>query len=97
MGTVLKLADLRHRRGTRAVLAIERLDVAAGERLAVLGPNGAGKTTLLRLLAGLETPSAGRVEIDGVGVSNGGHELRRRIAYATQRPQLLSTSVRRNV
>jgi ABC-type sulfate/molybdate transport systems ATPase subunit len=97
MGAVLKLADLHHRRGTREVLAIERLDVAAGERLAVLGPNGAGKTTLLRLLAGLETPSAGRVEIDGVGVSKGGHELRRRIAYATQRPQLLSTSVRRNV
>jgi ABC-type sulfate/molybdate transport systems ATPase subunit len=97
MGTVLKLADLRHRRGTREVLAIERLDVGAGERLAVLGPNGAGKTTLLRLLAGLETPSAGSVEIDGVQVSKRGHELRRRIAYVTQRAQLLSTSVRRNV
>jgi ABC-type sulfate/molybdate transport systems ATPase subunit len=97
MGAVLKLAELRHRRGTREVLAIERLELAAGERLAVLGPNGAGKTTLLRLLAGLETASAGSVEIDGTRVTEGDYELRRRIGYATQRPGLLSTSVRRNV
>jgi ABC-type sulfate/molybdate transport systems ATPase subunit len=97
MGAVLKLAELRHRRGTREVLAIERLELAAGERLAVLGPNGAGKTTLLRLLAGLETAGAGSVEIDGNPVTEGDYQLRRRIAYATQRPGLLSTSVRRNV
>jgi ABC-type sulfate/molybdate transport systems ATPase subunit len=97
MGAVLKLAELRHRRGTREVLAIERLELAAGERLAVLGPNGAGKTTLLRLLAGLESASAGSVEIDGTRVAEGDYELRRRIGYATQRPGLLSTSVRRNV
>jgi ABC-type sulfate/molybdate transport systems ATPase subunit len=97
MGAVLKLADLRHRRGTREVLAIEHLELAAGERLAVLGPNGAGKTTLLRLLAGLETASAGSVEIAGTPVTEGDYELRRQIGYATQRPGLLSTSARRNV
>ena len=97
MGAVLKLVDLRHRRGAREVLAIERLELAAGERLAVLGPNGAGKTTLLRLLAGLETPTSGSVEIDGVRVTAADHELRRRIGYATQRAGLLSTSVQRNV
>ena len=97
MGAVLRLVDLRHRRGTREVLGIERLEVAAGERLAVLGHNGAGKTTLLRLLAGLETPSAGTVEIDSTPVTEGGYELRRRIGYATQRAGLLSTSVQRNV
>jgi len=97
MGAVLRLADLRHRRGAREVLTIDRLDVAAGERLAVLGPNGAGKTTLLRLLAGLEAPSAGSVEIDDQSVSEGDHEVRRRVGYATQRARLLSTSVRRNV
>ena len=97
MGTVLKLAGLRHRRGTREVLAIDRLELAAGERLAVLGPNGAGKTTLLRLLAGLDTAGAGSVEIDGTQVTELDHGLRRRIGYATQRPGLLSTSVLRNV
>jgi molybdate transport system ATP-binding protein len=41
------------------------LEVAAGEVVALVGPNGAGKTTLLRVLAGLRTPSAGRVELAG--------------------------------
>jgi ABC-type sulfate/molybdate transport systems ATPase subunit len=97
MGAVLTVADLRHRRGAREVLAIERLELGAGQRLAVLGPNGAGKTTLLRLLAGLESPTAGSVEIDGTRVTEGDVELRRRIGYATQRAGLLSTTVQRNV
>jgi ABC-type sulfate/molybdate transport systems ATPase subunit len=79
------------------VLAIDRLDLAAGERLAVLGPNGAGKTTLLRLLAGLDTPTTGRIKIDGEPIASAELELRRTIGYATQRPGLLATSVLRNV
>jgi ABC-type sulfate/molybdate transport systems ATPase subunit len=97
VGSVLSLADIRHRRGGRDVLAIDELCLAAGERLAVLGPNGAGKTTLLRLMAGLEAPSAGAVEIDGIRPAGADAELRRRIGYATQQAGLLSTSVLRNV
>jgi ABC-type sulfate/molybdate transport systems ATPase subunit len=97
MGAVLRLRDIRHRRGGREVLAIDALELEAGERLAVLGPNGAGKTTLLRLLAGLEAPSTGSVELDGVQVADADLDDRRRIGYATQRPGLLSTMVIRNV
>ena len=79
------------------MLAIGRLDLQAGERLAVLGPNGAGKTTLLRLMAGLDRPSIGSVEVDGEPIAGADLDLRRRIGYATQRPGLLSTSVIRNV
>ena len=97
MGAVVGLRQVRHRRGDHDVLEIGRLDLRAGERLAVLGPNGAGKTTLLRLLAGLDAPTAGRVEIDGRAITAAEVQLRRSIGYATQRPGLLSTSVIRNV
>jgi len=42
------------------------LDVARGECVAITGPSGSGKSTLLGLLAGLDTPVSGTVEVDGV-------------------------------
>ena len=48
---------------------IPRLDIAAGEKVAVIGPSGLGKTTLLHLLSGVLVPSAGRVVVDGIEVS----------------------------
>jgi ABC-type sulfate/molybdate transport systems ATPase subunit len=97
MGAVLTAAGVRHRRGDREVLRVDRLDVAAGERLGLLGLNGAGKTSLLRLLAAIDQPTSGEVRVDDVPTSRGGPALRRRLAYAPQRPLLLSTSVRHNV
>jgi ABC-type sulfate/molybdate transport systems ATPase subunit len=97
MGAVLTVADVRHRRGGREVLRVDRLEIGAGERLGLLGLNGAGKTSLLRLLAGIDEPTAGQVRIDGVALSRGDAALRRRLAYAPQRPVLLSTTVRHNV
>jgi len=41
------------------------LDIAKGEIFALLGPSGCGKTTLLRMLAGFETPTSGRIVLDG--------------------------------
>jgi ABC-type Fe3+/spermidine/putrescine transport system ATPase subunit len=49
------------------VKALEPVDLAigAGETLVLLGPSGCGKTTTLRLIAGLESPTAGRIIFDG--------------------------------
>ena len=49
------------------VVAVEALtlDIEQGEFFALLGPSGCGKTTLLRMLAGFETPSEGRILLDG--------------------------------
>lgn len=45
------------------------LDVRTGEFLCVVGPSGSGKSTLLGLLGGLDTPTDGRVVIDGVDIT----------------------------
>ena len=46
------------------------LEIPAGSLTALLGPSGGGKSTLLRIIAGLETPDAGTVEIDGEDVTD---------------------------
>ncbi len=46
------------------------LEVPAGQFLAVTGPSGSGKSTLLGLIAGLDSPTAGRVVLDGVDITS---------------------------
>src|SRR3982075_230422 len=54
-----------------AFKAVDRLslDIRAGEFFALLGPSGCGKTTLLRMLAGFETPDAGRILLNGKDIA----------------------------
>jgi sodium transport system ATP-binding protein len=73
---VIHVQDLAKRfvtgrgRKARVVQAVEGLSFAAadGAITGLLGPNGAGKTTTLRMVAGLMTADAGRIEVDGVDV-----------------------------
>jgi len=83
----------------RTVLAIERLEIYAGEVLAIVGPSGAGKSTLLRLLNFLEEPAGGTLQFRN-GSLNGSQpplDLRRQVTTVFQRPVLLSRSVAANV
>lgn len=52
-----------------SVLRDVDLAIDAGESVAVVGPSGSGKTTLLLLLAGLEAPTSGSIEIEGVDIA----------------------------
>ena len=53
----------------RVVLANVDLELQAGEYVAVMGESGVGKSTLLNLIAGLDRPDSGTVEIDGVDLA----------------------------
>jgi len=59
------------------------LDIPSGDFLALMGPSGSGKTTLLNLLGGIDQPSQGLVEVDGVSIGNlsGGALSRWRAAH----------------
>lgn len=60
-----------HRRGPEQIDVLQGVDlvVAAGEFLALMGPSGSGKTTLLNLMAGIDSPTSGRVIVHGRDIS----------------------------
>jgi iron(III) transport system ATP-binding protein len=83
----VRLAGLRRTYGP--IVAVDGIDleVLPGEMLTVLGPSGCGKTTVLRLIAGLERPDAGMIEIAGRRVAGPGGSVpaeRRRVGMVFQ-------------
>jgi ABC-2 type transport system ATP-binding protein len=61
------------------------LDVYRGEVFGFLGPNGAGKSTLIRMLVGLLSPSAGKVNVLGHWMPQESEKLRQKVGYMTQK------------
>jgi len=79
-----------------SILQDIELAVMAGEAMAVVGASGSGKSTLLGLLAGLDTPTAGSVHLDGVDLfaldEDGRAALRKRlVGFVFQSFQLLAS------
>ena len=62
------------------------LDIAPGQRFGVVGESGCGKSTLLRIIAGLDQPTTGSVEIDGTDISR---LPERRLGFLRERLQLV--------
>jgi putative ABC transport system ATP-binding protein len=72
MTALYTLTDLskRYTRGRESITIFEELNmtIEQGEFIAIMGPSGSGKTTLLNLLGGIDRPSTGSVECEGVRV-----------------------------
>lgn len=94
---LLRGTGLRRVYGRRTAVEVDRIELAAGELLAVFGPNGAGKSTLLRLLAMLEKPDAGRVAFRGATGRAGERALRAASAVVFQHAHFWRDSVAYNV
>src|SRR4051812_17891596 len=62
---IVRFEGVSKRFGALAAVDGVDLEIAEGAFFALLGPSGCGKTTLMRLLAGFETPDAGRILLDG--------------------------------
>lgn len=91
---VVRIKDaVKMKEGRRAVNGV-CLEVGSGELVAVQGKSGSGKTTLFRLLAGIDKPDAGRVEVLGEPLSQLSEEARavfrrNRLGLLEQRPAFL--------
>jgi putative ABC transport system ATP-binding protein len=80
---MLRVDNLTHRvrleSDTLTILQGVCLEINRGESVAIVGRSGSGKTTLLGLLAGLDTPSEGTVELDGAVISRLSEDERARL------------------
>ncbi|MCP8467816.1 peptidase domain-containing ABC transporter [Pseudomonas sp. ZM23] len=79
-------------------IAIPRLEIAPGERVAILGAIGAGKSTVLRLLGGFYCPQQGRVLLDGLDIQQISRDrLSEVLGYLPQHVSLFGGTLRDNL
>ncbi len=98
MTETIQLSDLgrQFQRGEMTVQALDDIDltIQEGEFVALVGPSGSGKSTLLNLLGGLDRPTSGEMQVDGVPLHNAGEKertdhRRRRVGFIFQSFNLL--------
>jgi ABC-type sulfate/molybdate transport systems ATPase subunit len=71
----VSIRGLEVRAGKKRILGPLELEIPPGQHVLLVGPSGCGKTTLLRAIAGLATPTAGRITIDGKLADDAGKRL----------------------
>lgn len=77
---------------------VSKLNIRAGEKIAILGRNGAGKSTLLQLLSGMQFPSKGKVTLDGIDLGlMDPADVRRDMGLLNQNSNLFHGTIRENL
>ena len=86
-----------YQQGEPAV-AVDRLEIMPGERVALVGGIGAGKSTLLKLISGLYSPQGGAITVGGLNLGQIAEDAaRRQIGYLSQSARLVRGSLRDNL
>ena len=86
--SALAAHDLSYTINGAPLLSHVSLCIRKGENLGIVGPNGSGKSTLIRLLAGLQTPTAGRVWLNGERLTSlTRRDIAQRLAVVEQHAQ----------
>jgi putative ABC transport system ATP-binding protein len=72
MNELVRVRDVHKHftRGSERIDVLKGVEIPKGDFLALMGPSGSGKTTLLNLIGGLDTPTGGAIEVNGVPVSS---------------------------
>lgn len=86
--------------GSREVLREISLEIRKGEIFTLIGPSGSGKTSLIRLIDLLDSPTSGRIFLDGTDTAGSEKHrlsLRRRMGMVFQKPSVLNTTVAENI
>ena len=98
--TLLKTVQLGYSADCKALLRNITFEVERAEVFALIGPTGAGKTTLLRLLNLLDTPTSGKIYLNGQDTTKSRQlrlHIRRRMAMVFQKPVVFNSSVYENI
>ncbi|MFA6957833.1 MAG: ABC transporter ATP-binding protein [Thermoanaerobaculia bacterium] len=85
---MIEISHLTKRYGDFVAVDDVSLVATRGEVFGFLGPNGAGKTTTIRIIAGLSTPDAGSVRVNGIDVIADPRRAKAEVGYVPDRPFL---------
>lgn len=97
---IIKLENISYKveQGNKLILKSINLEAYPGQIIAIIGPSGGGKTTLSRLMAGIISPSVGRVLIDDAKLQNYNRQsLGQYIGYLPQQVEFISGTIKENI
>ncbi len=85
---MLEIDRVTKRYGQFTAVSGVSLSIEPGRILGFLGPTGAGKTTTMKMVVGLIRPTEGRILVDGIDIARDPLEVKRRVGYVPDRPNL---------
>ncbi len=95
---MIELQHVSYDYDKRTVLNDISIRIESGQKVGIIGPSGGGKSTFLKLLPLFIEPTRGRIMLDGIDIQSVSlKELRKKIAWISQTPQLFGDSIKNNI